>query len=605
MPLDEVKHAGCMDLPVILQYARNRDLSFAESIDIIVSKNSFMATIADETKFERAHTAPKWKAHLKNLETSHILTSLAELKLSFASIKNHSKYFAVPKSDGLLARAILNYKQASKAFLTPKPVNLPLIESVLKSVAEGGRFWCTADWRHYFHQFPLGTFTAPYFSVTCGSDTRIWRTMPMGWAWSPRIAQCASWTMVIEALCRAKLWTVDEATKRSPNPPSYIKTKSLFLVIWYDNLLACFENERDRDKFDTAIHDVCEIVRCDWKEFHRWNLNTIGPNTKKQPTYLGVTFATRPVKADRSGTREREVIWKHDPTRLKRWKDVQTVDLESWTPRHFARAVGVILWDVTVNVDHFYKESATIDILRKAGAEARSVGWDVVTKLTWTANEINLLNARVTTIVENNQWRIFHRTETTHTIHAASDASGNIGFGGIRWDPSGGNVETIVSGTWKENCPELAEAHIFLKEYLAAALTIEKITRLSQKARILLAVDNTALVHSLRARYSSNAHANEFIKRIVGALETSNCDLEIVAVASADNAADAASRNEPFSEKVFSRCHGQIVNHEIGRGLSGCQMNAAPTVCGSRRHEEPLTDDMLSCRISELLFGQE
>jgi len=597
LPLDTISCAGKLCIAELRAAAvLTRRLNFARSLDLILHEEVFREAMIDEIKAEHftvPDTAAKWKEHLKTLGDAGILQVMNK-----SCVRIFSRYFAVPKSDEQSARAILNLKQMSKLFKSPPPVNLPEINEILKHISSGGGWWIVADWRHYFHQFSLAKGLWPYFGVECGSDVRVWTTMAMGWSYSPRIAQTAAWSMILEACFRAKLLKVEDF-QGLPNPPSYVKTDKIFIVVWYDNLLATFVDVRDRDSFDNKINEVCgpapKGFNCEWKHYDKFNMQATTTQTKKLPVYLGMEFATRPKKQSRDREdREWEIIWRHEGSRIARWEDVSEPS-PKWTPRQFARAVGVRLWDATISDRALCEETEVIDILRNVGVEARSRGrngWDEPSNLTWTPETLTMLRSRVAEVRDQNIWRTLENHRNQQVIYAASDASGTYGYGGVMWNASG-YAEAIVQGRWTEQTKEVAESHIYLKEYLAATLTVNAICKINKNRMIRLAVDNTAVVHSLRARYSSNRYGCEFIRRIQQSLVESGNQLEVVAVVSADNAADSTSRGKGIEPAVVKRCMEAFAGFERGLGLCGNQIEESPQFTGCERHGEPELEDLI------------
>ena len=153
LPLDQIDCAGKLLVRELRACACGiRGLSFAQSIDIILSEEVMNGALQAHATFgfKRQCTPKKWRQHLAQLKEAGILKEMSK-----AEILCFSRYFAVPKSDELTARAILNLKAMSKCFKSPPPVNLPEVSDVLRNIATGGMWWIVADWRHYFHQFKL------------------------------------------------------------------------------------------------------------------------------------------------------------------------------------------------------------------------------------------------------------------------------------------------------------------------------------------------------------------------------------------------------------------------------------------------------------------
>jgi hypothetical protein len=124
------------------------------------------------------------------------------------------------------------------------------------------------------------------------------------------------------------------------------------------------------------------------------------------------------------------------------------------------------------------------------------------------------------------------------TAFCASDSSDSAG-GLVEFNENGHVTESEVLN-WSV---PTAAAHIFLKELLAAVITVERMLKKHPAAAtIVLACDNTAACHVLRKMYSSNEHALKMVKRIHRALSARGATLRVVSVRGVDNVADAPSR---------------------------------------------------------------
>ncbi len=107
----------------------------------------------------------------------------------------------------------------------------------------------------------------------------------------------------------------------------------------------------------------------------------------------------------------------------------------------------------------------------------------------------------------------------------------------------------------------------------------------------MIAVDNTAAIGAINARYSGNTMANEFIRRIEQALTTNSCTLDIVPVTSRDNAADAASRGRATDKVVSERCMRVMLRHEEGLTRVEAPTSSHPAFSGDIRHSDFEDDD--------------
>jgi len=250
LDLDKIdpKVAGGLRVAKIRGTARSRNLVFGQDVDLILSLIAFLSILNVTIEAPaNAQTSEKWREHLRQLLPTTILQTFSMVALKFIS-----KYFAVVKAgDPPTARAILNLREFSKLCRSPNTVNLPEIWEVLIRIARGGAYWVVADWRHYFHQFRLNKDIWKYFGVVCGGMAYVWTCMAMGWSWSPRIAQVTSWVMILEACFRCKILKPEDYSHLE-NPPSYVETADVFIVVWYDNLFASFRNSSQRDEGHTG-----------------------------------------------------------------------------------------------------------------------------------------------------------------------------------------------------------------------------------------------------------------------------------------------------------------------------------------------------------------
>ena len=406
--------------------------------------------------------------------------------------------------------------------------------------------------------------------------------MPMGLSWSPRIAQSAGWTLILEACFRAKLLQ-PEMFASQHNPPAFVDRDGIFLVLWYDNLLATFRSAVDRDKFLEQLRIVCGPTNkgydCKFKHCDAWNLNRVGVNSSKKPKYLGLEFCIVDKKRDRNGEEQGRISWRHDTTRLERWMDLKdTATLN--TPRSVARAVGVILWNATTQLIPYCEESRTIEVLKSAGSIARAnskEGWDSA----WTpdAPDSVFLAKKIFGIVTDNRWCTINEHRPFCRIHAASDAS-DSGYGAVVWKE--GKPTVLLEDIWRK---KMESAHIYLKEFFAATRTIEEICKETSNVRIMLCIDNTAVASGIRTMYAGNHDASEFLQRIRRALDASKNIVDVVSVQSEDNAADAPSRGLPLDEACCLRAVECIQDQLLGGGKASKRCVPRPPFQDGLRHE--------------------
>lgn len=294
--LDECKEAGQINLMALLEIITKREWLWAAYVRALNDLDFFRSLMnLVPLPLEQQITAKKWKKHLRDMEGFGILKRKAR-----SCIKSFARYFAVMKSDGLTARSMFNGKHLSRCFKSPPTTNLPDIADVLKIIAMSD-FLIIGDFRHYFHQFPLNEEIGGHFGLEQSDEAWIYTVLPMGWSWSPRIAQSSSMSILLEASVRS--WLMDlTAYKESPNPPSIIHFKKGSngevvgsAIVWYDNVLACFTDAQSRDLYDEKLDALTSDreLNVSWKEFKKWSRKDMAESRpeKDLPHYLGLVFA--------------------------------------------------------------------------------------------------------------------------------------------------------------------------------------------------------------------------------------------------------------------------------------------------------------------------
>ena len=580
--LDECTVAASIRLEALLEIIERRKLKFGYALKAMRDLDCFKELmVTAEIPCDKQCSAAKWKRHLRQLENFGILKSVAR-----STIKCFAKYFAVLKSDGITARAIFNGREMSKYFKTPPTTNLADIPDLLRELSQCS-FFAVGDFRHYFHQYGLANAVSEYFGLESGALTYMYLVLPMGWSWSPRLAQSGSTAMLIEAACRGKLADPKDFADLE-NPPSMVRMRNGgFAVVWYDNVMAAFKNADDRDIFFEKMTEVCKELHVQWKDWQKFSRKDMAEtkDPKQLPCFLGLTFV------DAFGKRPREesgqsakTKWHHHPDRVKRWSDLtETSGFTSW--RSVARAVGIVLWDATISLRSLCFEERTLSIMSRAGRAVVKNRWDDVISDVINSEEIEYLRSRIHAIVNSNIFRTFQAAPSTATVLCASDAC-DFGYGYVTWEDD--IIQASLSELTQQAFPaKLCDHHIFLKEMWAALQCIERITETRTKSHIVIAEDNTAVAWALRNRFSHNKHANEMIQRVEKALDAAECTLQVVSVPSALNAADAPSRGWKYDNKIDIDCRAAINQAMRGIGKVAASADLKPPMTGRLRHEEP------------------
>ena len=180
------------------------------------------------------HTNTKWVPHLEKLTACGLLLEWPRTRL-----RGYAKYFAVPKGEDT-ARAIVNLRGLSQRMKPPATTNLPEIETVLKLISstDSPPHILTADFRHFFHQFRVLETISEFFGIVCGSKSFRWTCLPMGWSYSPKVAQTAGWVVLLEAAFRAKL-AEPEDFKDLQNTPMYANIKNGHMLVGTTTFWRC------------------------------------------------------------------------------------------------------------------------------------------------------------------------------------------------------------------------------------------------------------------------------------------------------------------------------------------------------------------------------
>ena len=321
--LDPIDCAGKAKLRTIFDRGISRGFHFVDIIQTILVYGFFLSLLISPIHkiMEIAPTSGKWRDHLRVLSDCSILESVPKSQLL-----GFARYFAVPKSDGK-ARAIFNGRLLSTLFRTPRNTNLPPIKNILELISRFGVFYSCGDWRHMFHQFRMNDAVSNWFGMELGGKTYRYSTLPMGFSYSPVIAQSIAWCILLEAVCRAKLAKPEDFTDLNATPEFIIlrNAKGLpygFVSVWYDNVIAGFLSSQPRDDFHTALETLCgpEHFNVAFKgSLGKYSLKDMKPDgdAKKRLKYLGMEFSCR--KRSRESDAY-EVQLRHDPDRMSRWQ---------------------------------------------------------------------------------------------------------------------------------------------------------------------------------------------------------------------------------------------------------------------------------------------
>ena len=494
--LDRCEVAGQMNLLALHEIVFRRKLRWATHLRALNDLEFFKGLMNTLPTKSDDMTAKKGKKHLRSMVEFKLIKPYAR-----SAVKSFARYFAVLKSDGITARSIFNGRRISSFFKSPPTTNLPDIGDVLRIMSESD-FLIIGDYRHYFHQYKLPQDIGEFFGLQLGKESFIYNVLPMGWSWSPRLAQCGSMAILIEAGARTGLLNPDDY-KDLENQPSFVKLRGGMTTVWYDNVIGMFTDVSCRDLFYNKLLELCDKPQLNvaWKNIRKFNRKLMAESNEQKaevaetaeereklqlPTYLGLMFAnarnTRSRDADGTG----RMKWKHDPARLGRWKEMTETKTYA-TLRHLARAIGCILWDAVISCRHLCDELLCLKTLSAAGKAVVMNNWDAsIASSPVTIEDVEYLRSRMEAIVFINPYYTVHRFAGAETVECASDpsvassttrkaAAKVAGYGYVIWKD--GEVDTMQSCVSQQFFPDpLKNVHIYILEMYAALMCISKVS---------------------------------------------------------------------------------------------------------------------------------
>ena len=471
-------------------------------------------------------------------------------------IFTYGKYFQVPKGEDFW-RVIVDLRTAGRLCLNPPPVNFPHLRTLLTEVASlvflGSMWAVTGDWKYWFYQIPINDALKRRFGIQVSDPQdstrtifRRMRCLPMGWPWSPRIAQCIGWLVILhrEAGDPDNLGVYESW---GDNPPSFVRLrdgpggKTIGLIfLWLDNVMVVTLNESLRDLWYDRLKSNGARFNVRWKSLEKTS----------RPNYLGIFF--RWIK--------NKVVWCHESERTEKWRLV--LKRLILTARDVARHVGISIWHQMVTLEPLYEISEPIEIMRRIAPRLRSKkDWDrplseLSQNLTLPEKDIRILRQHVRTALANRDV-MMDTTEALRTVYVCMDACKEDQSIYKSTDPKKrlGAVDNGAGVVWfgKDHTEYQAERHrwsdaerllpIHVLEIKAVKWAlIDILPPATVRTRLVIGEDNTIVVAALSKGYSSCAATRAEVKEIFALCKEKNYILEIIWVPSLENAADPLSR---------------------------------------------------------------
>ena len=369
-------------------------------------------------------TARKWLAQVEDLTNRGIVRKLDPTEKSTFI----SGYFAVLKTL-TTARAIFSGGNLSRKCCSPPPLNLLELTDFLKMVSElklKSLCFAQLDLRHWFFQIGIGEGLARLFHIACDGNRYEWCRLPMGWSFSPFIAQTFSYLIYTYKLDHEEeLFIFDEVEDHLPRFLRFKKGAG-FCTVLYDNFAMVGEDESvvkevyARVLRNLKIFDI-EPKAGTEKFFTKHDLRTTLKRARDEEPlsikWIDVeieTSANLPIHLGvQLGVQERaqlEFCWRIDPVKIKSWLDVGTTIPREGTARFFARFIGRIVWSQSLALIPLYTIESTLQLAKRIG---KFVGttysrWD--DPMILSEEELHSLEAEWHKVLKN-QWRTAKKTD--------------------------------------------------------------------------------------------------------------------------------------------------------------------------------------------------
>lgn len=464
--------------------------------------------------------------------------------------------FLVPK-DERKARAIGNCKSLNDRFAKGPRLSFATMEDLFRIVTFFGRqtFFATADFRHWFYQIPLPVYTRSFFTVVCQEKTCRFTVWPMGFSWSPFVAQGLSMLIAWLAIqAQQDVKAVSLSTSEADLPPFWLIVKRNtvgkpartdirgFIVFWYDNLLLVADSLRLRDNIRKLLARVAQDHHALWKSVEAketFEESQAFVSTQDQVTYLGICF-----RRDKG-----KWSWQHVEKNLTKWGEkAATIPNEQgvFTWRDLTFLSGVLTWDWTVSGRDRAALGVALQISLKVGKQQiEDHEWrsNVQDTKEWLPMIMQAKSQIRSVLAIGPQHRLLESVEPfRHKTFLASDAC----------DTSGAWVNLCSLRVCCEpfNMGEKA-MHINWKETLWAIRALEAAVKTCQENTLVkIGVDNTTAVCALQHRVVGfNAELDTRMQSVLESYRNKKCLWVVHHIAGDLQPADEPSRNQGLDQK--------------------------------------------------------
>jgi len=501
---------------------------------------------------------PKWLHHIEYLAEKNVV-SRARLD---KPIIHWASYFAVGKpgtfkcktchtacassqchlcqknSAECLTRAIFDARMWNDACRQGAHCNLvrpDVATSLLCEHAWGepnvGFFSNSWDVKNFFYQVPISEELSRHLGISCNGIIARCVKLPMGWHRSV-ITACAITAAII--LSEVPNTLPHQPLDDGPSPPAFITVLDTrgeirgWVFHYVDNIFIIVDDK-------SLFEGWCAHIR---KQLRRFNVALKYDRTDN--IFLGLEYTVR----------DGRLFYHH--SNVKKWQDAD-ISMSS-SRRDVSHAAGIILWDRAVADIPWMRVAPTLEALSRVGKEATSRKlWDALHTL--PPHLVASINQSLDTIRQD----VWHcRTPRKRTRRfTCSDASMEKVAFVIMEDSTSKCISSFAHVT--------DISHIYLLELKAARMCIEFCSSQFPNSEIWIAIDNKAVYHAMRRRFSLEPRAAAEFLLIEAALEAGNISLIPVLIRGVDNLADCKTRGKRLSERRFRRTWETLVAATEGR----------------------------------------
>lgn len=418
------------------------------------------------------------------------------------------------------------------------PFELASLDFVLRAIlffAAG--FFCVLDLRHWFHQLTLPSDCTHLFSFFHKTRLYEWLTWPMGFKYTPVVAQTAVAACLREA---GRVMGLTYATPFEITPAAVMVWKNskgkivVIAIVWYDNIFVNATSFACRERFMANVSRIFNMTRIQVK-------GELSHSTGRVE-YLGVIYEIA----------DSEVRWQHTQANRTRWMELQKG--EAKTVGDWLKRLGIVNWHVQVRAIPWRE----VRDLFSAAYQCFGDNFDDVNREVQIPYGVSREVQRwLSEACADQTFVKAPKAFPSRRVFLATDAS-NWGAAGLLLSHEGSQI--LLKRKWSAF---ESQWHINIKETVAALETLREFKRLNPEThRIIVAVDNITAKAWMEGRALPGSPAELEVFKLI--TEFSDDCFEFVWVPSEKNPADQPSRNEEVSEELVSKCFMEL-NHQIGK----------------------------------------